>query len=263
MPRLALFFLALLVFPACRDSRPAARSCSRTPAATAQARAPRKYALIVNGDIERRHKINALNAWRTLQALGFPAENVFVLTAPDRRVRLPRELLRFQPGVAEYTTAFDKLASSAAAGDIVVIYGTGHGDTSEEGESFLELGKDELWAYDLRDDVESLRSDNVVIMDQCFSGGFIDAFEGARSRSIVISTVDAKHPTECSYFADAFWGAFLHPEIADANRDGRTSVREAFDVAIAVHRDALQDDPELRTNGSCRSFNGLEDLLLN
>jgi len=263
MVRLSLVLLTLLAMPACRDRRPAARSCSPEPAPSAQARAHRKYALIINGDIERRHKINALNAWRTLRALGFPAENIFVLTAPDRRVHLPQELLRFRPAVSGYETAFDKVASAAAAGDIVVIYGTGHGDTSEEGESFLELGGGELWAYDLRDDVECLRSDNVVIMDQCFSGGFIDAFDGARSRSIVISTVDAKHPTECSYFANAFWGAFLHPEMADANRDGKTSVREAFDVAIAVHRDALQGDPELRTNGSCRSFNGLDDLLLN
>lgn len=263
MPRAALILVALAALPACRTVRPEAEAC-RTGSQSAQAaRAPRKYALIVNGDVERRHKLNAVNAWRTLRTLGFSEKNVFVLTAPDRRIRLPRELVRLRPSVAQYAEAFDTLAASAKPGDIVVIYGTGHGDTSEEGESFLELGRDELWAFDLRDDVDSLTSDTVVIMDQCFSGGFTDAFEGTRSRAIVISTVDAKHPTECSYFAEAFWGAFLHPEQADANRDGRTSVREAFNVAIAAHHEALEGDPELRTNGSCRSFNGLNDLLLN
>lgn len=261
MPRAALILVVLAALPACRTVRPEAEAC-RGESATAQARPPRKYALIVNGDVERRHKMNALSAWRTRRTLGFSENSIFVLTTPDRRVRLPRELLRFRPSVTDYAAVFEKLAASAQPGDIVVIYGTGHGDTSEEGESFLELGRDALWAFDLRDDVDSLASDTVVVMDQCFSGGFSDAFEGTRSRAIVISSVDAKHPTECSYFAEAFWGAFLNPERADANRDGRTSVREAFDVAIVAHRDALEGDPELRTNGSCRSFNGLNDLLL-
>jgi hypothetical protein len=103
----------------------------------------------------------------------------------------------------------------------------------------------------------------VVVLDQCFSGGFGDAFDGTTSRVLVVTTVDAEHPTECTYFAGAFWKSFLEPGPADRNRDGKTSVREAFTAAMKAHQEALEGDPELRSTGACRGFNGLEDAFLN
>ena len=100
-------------------------------------------------------------------------------------------------------------------------------------------------------------------MDQCFSGAFADGFRGTRRRAIVITTVDARHETDCYYFAGAFWDAFLHPEEADRNHDGKTSVREAFDVAIKAHREGLAGEKELASDGTMLSFNGLEDEVLN
>ncbi len=265
MLRLSLLVLCAIALPGCRSNRADRESCTAKQAT--QRPVPRrpaeKYAVLVNGDTERRHELNALNAWRTLRAVGFPQDRIFVLTAPDRRVPLPKELIRLRPVQSEFDTVMSKVAGVASAGDIVVIYGTGHGDTSEEGESYLELRTGEVWAFDLRDAVERLRSDTVVVMDQCFSGGFIDAFEDTKSRAIVITTVDREHPTECSYFAEAFWASFIHPERADRNGDGRASVREAFAAALKAHQEALAGDPELRSNGACRSFNGLEDLILN
>ncbi len=265
MQRLPFIVLCAIVLPGCRTQTADREACG-TSAATAQpapGRPAQKYAVLVNGDTERRHKMNALNAWRTLRALGFGQDRIFVLTAPDRRVPLPKELIRFRPVQSDFDSVMTKVAGIAAPGDIVVVYGTGHGDTSEEGESYLELRTGEVWAFDLRDAVERLRSDTVVVMDQCFSGGFIDAFEDTNSRAIVITTVDRAHPTECSYFAEAFWASFIHPERADRNGDGKASVREAFAAALKAHQEALAGDPELRSNGACRSFNGLDDLILN
>ncbi len=263
MLRLALVVLCAIALPACRTERADRRACGPAQTTTAAARPPRKYAVIVNGDTERRHKHNALNAWQTLTKLGFAPENIFVLTTTDRRVPLPNGLLRFRPVQTEFAAVMGKVAAATAPGDTVVIYGTGHGDTSQEGESYLELRRGEVWAFDLRDEVETVGANTVVVMDQCFSGGFIDAFEDTTRRAIVITTVDRAHPTDCSYFAEAFWASLIHPERADRNGDGKTSVREAFAAALKAHQDALEGDPELRANGECRSFNGLEDLDLN
>jgi len=136
----------------------------------------------------------------------------------------------------------------------VVIYGTGHGDYDRRG-VFLELRHGRLWPADLRAEVERLPANVIVIMDQCFSGGFVEAFEGTRSRAIVISDVDSKHETYCKYFAETFWDAFL--------KDHKTSVRQAYEAAMKIHQKELADDPDLKTDGEYRFFNGFTDVTLN
>lgn len=248
----------------CGSDRSAREPCGqdRTRTAATPARQPQRWAVIINGDTELRHKQNAVLAYRTVRSLGFTDDHVFVLTAPDRRLPLPKGLQRFRAGQEELATVFGRIAAGSAKGDLVLVYGTGHGDLSEEGESYLELRGGELWAFDLRDQIEQITTDSVVVMDQCFSGGFADAFNGTTARAIVATTVDALHSTECSHFARAFWRSFGRPGNADRNGDGRISVREAYDVALAAHKRALEGDPELAANGIYRAFNGLEDAML-
>jgi hypothetical protein len=257
-----------LVLSACRSDRTTARPCGPDrAAAAAQARQhpARKYAVLVNADLERRHRRNISLAYETLTALGFPLDRIYVLSPRDSR-RPPQSpaVRRLAPSPENVSRVLDELARRAEPGDLVVFYGTGHGDTSDEGESLLELRRGELWALDLRDQIERLRSDNVIVLDQCYSGGFAEAFDGIRSRVIVITNTDRDHMTDCYYFARAFWRSFREPA-ADSNHDGRTSLREAFETAIAAHRKALaaDPDPELSANGSFRSFNGFADAFLN
>ena len=158
------------------------------------------------------------------------------------------------PIPANFAQVMDRLASLTHAGDTVVIYGTGHGDYDRRG-SVLVLRHGELLPADLRTEVERLPARVIVIMDQCFSGGFVDAFEGTRSKAIVISDVDSKHETYCAYFARTFWDAL--------ERDHRTSVRQAFDAAMKVHQKELAGDPDVKTDGAYRSFNGFADATLN
>lgn len=249
----------------CRPARSAGESSGpdSTQAAAVPARPPQHWAVIINGDTELRHKQNAILAYRTVRSLGFADDHIFVLTAPDRRLVFPKGLQRFRAGQEELAIVFGKIAEVSQKGDLVLIYGTGHGDLSEEGESYLELRTGELWAFDLRDQIEQIPTDTVVVMDQCFSGGFADAFNGTTARAIVATTVDARHSTECSHFARAFWRCFGKPGGADRNQDGRISVREAYDVALAAHKRALEGDPELAANGIYRTFNGLQDAVLN
>lgn len=247
----------------CRSDRTARQACGPASAKpAAQAAQQRKYAVLVNADTERRHKQNIALAYTTLRALGFEPAHIFVVSPPDRRHVLPKETLRLAPVPDNFWRVMDNLAGTVAVGDLVVVYGTGHGD-SEQGDSLLELRKGELWPADLREEIDKYRGNTVIVMDQCYSGGFVDAFSGTKSRAIAISSVDGQHLTDCYQFARTFWDAFLHPERADRNRDGKTSVREAFDAALKAHQEALAGDRELSANGAYRAFNGFDDTLLN
>jgi hypothetical protein len=221
-----------------------------------------RYAVLVNADAAGDHKRNIARAYRTLRTLGFGAADIFVLSPRDRRTPPSNASPVFKPFPEHLVHVLDELEQKVEPGDLVVFYGTGHGDT-DEGESLLELRRGELFAGDLRDEVDHLRGNTVVVMDQCYSGGFSDALEGTAAKVLVVTTVDRDHLTYCGAFARAFWDAFLHPERYDTNRDGKTSVREAFAVAAAAHHADLDGDPELRANAACRSFNGLDDALLN
>jgi len=213
-----------------------------------------RYAVLANADSARDHKGNVTLAYRALRALGFEEGNIFVVSPKDRRNPPAKRTPVCSPVPAHFTQVMDRLASLTHTGDMVVIYGTGHGDYDERG-VFLELRHGVLWPADLRAEVERLPANVIVIMDQCFSGGFVDAFEGTRSKAIVISDVDSTHETYCRYFAETFWNAFLG--------DHKTSVRQAFEAAMKVHQKELASEADLKTDGQYRFFNGFADTKLN
>jgi hypothetical protein len=215
---------------------------------------PQRYAVLANADSARDHQGNIARAYRTLRALGFEEQNIFVVSPKDRRNPVSKRTPVCSPVPAHFAQVMDRLASLTYAGDTVVIYGTGHGDYDRRG-VFLALRHGGLWPADLRAEVERLPAQVIVIMDQCFSGGFVDAFEGTKSKAIVMSDVDSKNETYCAYFAKTFWEAF--------ERDHKTSVHQAFEAAMKVHQKELASDPDLKADGAYRSFNGFADTTLN
>ncbi len=249
MRRKSCLAVLALVLAGCNSGR------SQTqPAHAAPTPHPQRYAVLANADTERDHQGNIAHAYRTLRELGFEEQNIFVVSPKDRHHPTEKRTPVCSPIPAHFTQVMDKLAAITHAGDTVVIYGTGHGDYDEDG-VFLVLRHGELSPEDLRAEVERLPANVIVIMDQCFSGGFVDAFAGTKSKAIVISDVDSKHETYCRYFAETFWDAFL--------RDHRTSVRQAFDAAMKVHQKELANEPDLKTDGEYMFFNGFSDAKLN
>lgn len=218
--------------------------CWLLPAAPARD----KYAVLLNGDSEHRHKRNIVEAYGALRGLGFEPDHIYTLTPQDRRVHLPARVSRRSPNPNEFWRITDTLVERAKPGDLLFVYATGHGDT-EDGESLVDLRHGELWAKDLRDEIDRWRGDAVIVMDQCFSGGFADALAGTKTRTMIVTTVDAWHETDCSVFAHTFWDALRKLK----------SVRQTFQAADRAHRKSLADDPELKASASCRSFNGFED----
>ncbi len=220
------------------------------PAATPH---PQRYAVLANADSARDHKGNVARAYHTLRALGFDERNIFVVSPKDRRDPPSKRTPVCSPVPAHFAQVMGQLASATHAGDLVVIYGTGHGDYDKDG-VYLVLRHGSLSPADLRAEVERLPANVIVIMDQCFSGGFVDAFQGTKSKAIVISDVDGEHETYCRYFAQAFWDAFLN--------DHGVTVRQAFDAAMKVHQKELAGDADLKADGAYRFFNGFSDTTL-
>jgi hypothetical protein len=225
-------------------------------AALVAGQAPHKYAVLANADSARDHKHNVARAYRTLRTLGFDEKDIYIVSPRDRREPPAKATPQYTPVLASFSEVMHRLAATVRSGDLLVFYGTGHGDYCSRG-VYLEMRHGQLFPDELRAELERMPVNAVVIMDQCFSGGFADAFEGTTSRAIVITDVDSKHETYCAFFAEAFWDSFLHP------RDGKTSVREAFDAAMKAHQRELKDDPDVKTNGVYRSFNGFENAWLN
>lgn len=56
----------------------------------------------------------------------------------------------------------------------------------------------------------------------------------ANKRAITITDTDAGNQTYCRYFARAFRGSFAD-SCCDLNGDGKVTVKEAYDIAIAEH----------------------------
>ena len=237
-----------------RRAAPAApRPSSRRP--RPPSRTLQRYAVLANADNARDHKGNIARAYRALRALGFDERNIFVVSPKDRRASLSKLHSGVQPHPGQLRPGDGPACLPHArrrhGGDL---RDRPRGLSIAAG-AFLVLRHGELLPADLRTEVERLPARVIVIMDQCFSGGFVDAFEGTRSKAIVISDVDSKHETYCAYFARTFWDAL--------ERDHRTSVRQAFDAAMKVHQKELAGDPDVKTDGAYRSFNGFADATLN
>src|SRR5690606_18966213 len=135
------------------------------------------------------------------------------------------------------------LAREVDDNDCLLVYTTGHG-IREQRQSALCLNDGLILEEDLVRYMRSVRpAVAVVLMDQCFSGGFADALERGAPGVIAIANTDDRHETYCEYFATTFWTSMLQPE-ADMNGDGRVSLDESFELAMAVHRLALAETPE-------------------
>lgn len=151
------------------------------------------------------------------------------------------------------TKAFDALAATAGAEDTVVIVLFGHGTFAASVAKFNLTGPD-MAPQDFAPLLAKLKSKRVVFVNTASaSGPFVDGLSGP-GRVIVAATRtgDEKYAT---LFGGPFVDAFA-TEAADADRDGRVSILEAFDyakkaVATSYVREGLMmtEHPLLDDNG--------------
>lgn len=174
------------------------------------------------------------------QKLGVPADHVVLLSGAAAT----------RDGV---TKAFGALAAAAGEQDTVVIVLFGHGTYAGKIAKFNLTGPD-MTPQDFEPLLARLRSKRVVFADTTSaSGPFVEALSGP-GRVIVAAT-----RTGGEMFATLFGGPFVEAfaaEAADADRDGRVSILEAFgyakgSVATSYQREGLlpTEHPVLDDNG--------------
>ncbi len=153
-----------------------------------------------------------------------PAENIIYLSedpASDLRIqgRSTRE---------NVDRAFTTLASNSQPGDYIFVVLIGHGSYTNE-ESRFNLPGPDLTAEDFGLHLDLLAGRQVAFVNLASaSGEFVKALSG-EGRTIVTATKTGREGNETifgGYFIDAFTG-----EAADLDKDGRVSVREAFEFA--------------------------------
>ncbi|MDP7494134.1 MAG: C13 family peptidase [Candidatus Undinarchaeales archaeon] len=155
--------------------------------------------------------------------------------------------------------ALDTMAEKARPEDEFFFYSTDHGGT-KGGESTICLRKegaagwwgiDEITVSEFQKHVDKIKSEKqVLVFDQCHSGGFADALGNGYRIAISACSADESsyiaHPMDG--FPDALFSAMRgrdwegNPVEADFNGDGKVSIAEAFQYA-------LENDPYAPGNG--------------
>jgi len=172
--------------------------------------------------------------------LGVAKENVTLLSG-DRATR------------DEVTKAFGALATSAGEDDTVMIVLFGHGTFANKVAKFNLKGPD-MTPDDFATLVKRVRSKRVVFVDTASaSGPFVESLSGA-GRVIVTAT-----RTGAEQYATLFGGPFVEAfttEAADADRNGRVSVLEAFEYARRQVEAAYQREGLMQTEHALLDDNG-------
>ena len=127
-----------------------------------------------------------------------------------------------------FAAVIDGLAERTAPGDVVMIVLIGHG-TARPGRALFNLPGPDLSAERLAEALDGLSERTVVVVNTApASGAFIRPLAAA-GRVVATATANGaenQHTRFGFHFAEAYAG-----EAADADKDGRVSVLEAFDYA--------------------------------
>ncbi|MCP4696431.1 MAG: PKD domain-containing protein, partial [Gammaproteobacteria bacterium] len=183
----------------------------------------------------------AHDMYRLLLGTGYEHDDIHYLNLypPDLDEDGHRETERHDYDLFEpenhLRAAFGNASARLAAGDLFVLYFHGHADKEE----LAVTSQYVLSASALRDLLAGLPAGTrqLVILDACFSGSFLDDL--AAPNRIVISSTDAER-----YAWTPHWGNGFSDEFMDGLRRGNT-VQEAFQAAERLLAMSASADPRL------------------
>ena len=172
------------------------------------------------------------------------------LNVPKENVNLLTDAAATRDGV---TKALGEVAARADEQDTVVIVLFGHGTYAAKTAKFNLTGPD-MAAQDFAPLLAKMKSKRVVLVNTTSaSGPFVEALSGP-GRVIVAAT-----RTGGEMFATLFGGPFVEAfgnEAADADRDGKVSILEAFDHAKRTVAASYQREGLLPTEHAVLDDNG-------
>jgi hypothetical protein len=204
-----------------------------------------QYALIVNGDDTFTHNYNVALALSSLLRLGYSPQRILVLApaagvacdpCPDRRQATPDAATAATPAAAPWRQpatgqglrqALARLREQMVSGDQLLVYLTGHGYRIF-GRAMLGLADGSISARDLLQRLAGLPFGKLVLIaDQCYSGGFVDAAVALGRNVVAVSSTDDRHEVRCEPWVRPLWQAA--GDAAGGNRPA--SIEAAFQIA--------------------------------
>jgi hypothetical protein len=216
-----------------------------------------QFALIVNGDDSFTHNYNVSLALASLRQLGYSPRNTLILAPASLAVAE----VAGEPGAWRHPAteqgmrqALARLRERLRPGDLLLVYLTGHGYRMF-GRTSLGLQDGSITARDLMQRLAEIPFGKLVLIaDQCYSGGFVNAAVALGRDVVAVSSADDRHEVRCEPFIRPLWLAAVAAE-SDGKRNGFVSVEEAFQVAVdgLRHAGAAADRgaPQLAASGSC------------
>ena len=230
----------------------------------ARASDPNKFAVIVAGvggeeAYTKKFTAQAVRLAETLTAqLGFAAKNVYLLTevaagSAEDGDHDPEVAASRRATAEEVRKTFAAIKSAANADSFVLIVLIGHGSVDNQQAKFNLIGPD-LSAKDYAALLGSLPNKRVVFVNCASSSGEFIKPLSSEGR-IVITATRSGSEQNATIFADNFI-AGLTNGAADADKNGRISVLEAFNYSAKLTADWYKQKNRLATEHSLIDDNG-------
>lgn len=251
---------AMLVVSACAQDVPITPSQKKQPveAKAEPTPAPRlpadknKFAVIISGISGEELYTKNFGKWTgdlraaLIERLGFAEEQVIVLTEkPTDKER--------RAAAAEVRQVFTELRNALKPDQQLFIFFIGHGSFVDKVAKFNLVGPD-LSANDYAQLLNNLPTRNVVIVNTASaSGEFVKPLSG--KGRIVITATRSGMEQNATRFAEHFIAALGNPE-ADADKNGRVSVLEAFEYATKLTNGHYEQKGVLVTEHALLDDNG-------
>lgn len=188
----------------------------------------RKYAIIINEDVEQRHLDNVSRAAKVLKSGGYALH----VASPEKpKVAVANHV---KPTLAKVQKLIAGVKATIDDDDMLVIYNTGHGGNGEE----ICLSGGSCVRNPIVAQLDKLpHARRVFVIDSCFGGNLSTFFTDDPKTLFVAAGVKGKQVC-CGKFAPMFWkGAAILKKLGwDLNKDGLISWQERYAAAYKGHR---------------------------
>lgn len=213
---------------------------------------PNKYALIISGISGEEVYTKQFVEWTDnlrgalRERLGFAEENVTVFAEKPsgKELRASADVVR---------QTFAALRATVKPNNQIFIFFIGHGSFDGKIAKFNLVGPD-LSASDYAQLIKELPAKQVVIVNMASaSGEFIKPLSG--NNRIVVTATRSGMEQNATHFAEHFIAALGNTE-ADADKNGRVSVLEAFSYAVKLTNGHYEQAGKLVTEHAMIDDNG-------
>lgn len=219
-----------------------------------------KFAMVIAGvggeeEYTKKFTAQAMRLYDTLtNKLGFDEKRVYLLT--ENVVSNGENVAagNFARSTAEETRkAFAAIKAAAKSDNLVFVCFIGHGTVDNNQAKFNLVGPD-LAAKDYAALLNALPTHKVVVVNASSSSGDFIKDISANNR-IVITATRSGNEQNVTYFVEPFIAALTDPA-ADADKNGRVSLLEAFNYATKVTADWYKQKGRLATEHALLDDNG-------